>query len=138
MTAAVYQLTLTPKVCGFNAQMYQGMHSFGPGLPPFGHKHIVSDVLGRRSAILTCGGERFCDRELLDRGENREVKNTHTPPPVMHLEALCVPHRSRGGVSRAEDGGGAGGQRRGRLALPLLLQELLHGGQSATRLLLRC
>lgn len=41
-------------------------------------------------------------------------------------------HCGSGGVSRAA-GGCAG-----RLTLPLLLQELLHGGQSATRLLLWC
>lgn len=56
----------------------------------------------------------------------------------MYVEALLVPHRGSGGVSRTDAGGGAGRRRRGRLTLPLLLQELLHGGQSATRLLFRC
>lgn len=46
----------------------------------------------------------------------------------MNLEALCLPHRGSRGMSRADAGGGAGRRRRGRLTLPLLLQELLHGG----------
>lgn len=51
---------------------------------------------------------------------------------------LCMPHRCSRGVSRADAGGGGGRRRRGRLTLPLLFQELLHSGQSATRLLFWC
>lgn len=49
-----------------------------------------------------------------------------------------MPHRGSRGGSRADAGRGTGRRCRGRLTLPLLLQELLHGGQSVTRLLFLC
>lgn len=44
-------------------------------------------------AAITCAGERLRYRELLNTGENREVRNTQTLTAGACLETLRAPHR---------------------------------------------
>lgn len=61
--------------------------------------------------------------------EERTGKSEKTPNPGNSRASgrqRRTPHRCSRRVSRADAAGSAGRRRRGRLALPLLLQELLH------------
>lgn len=88
-----------------------------------------------RGISLTCAGKWFWCRQLLRKRGGKKEKWSHFSNINIFVVICVLTYCDSSCRNRIWAGRGAGGRHRGCLAPSLLLQECLHCGQSATRLL---